>query len=182
MTAEHSVAPKKNDNKFKCLFCDRIFANKCLLRRHIQSVQERAIKAKCSFCGNTFTDTPNYKQHLLINSGVQSYICQVCGKGFVPTTGMHTQSHSDEYPFTCDIRSKNFRRKQHYEIHVLKHTRKKLHQCETCRKFFSVKNELKMHSWVHKEEWPYLCLHCNKSFNRQCDLLLHLKTHRTLEN
>ncbi|KAK6639471.1 hypothetical protein RUM43_007744 [Polyplax serrata] len=96
MTAEQSVAPK---NKFKCLFCDRIFANKCLLRRHMQSVQE---------CLYSLT-----------------YV-KFAGKVSYQPKGlrMHTQSHSDEYPFTCDICSKKFRRKQHYETHMLEHTRK----------------------------------------------------------
>lgn len=183
MITNHSFLPKKVESKVNCHICDKVFANKNFLQRHIQSVHERVVKAKCDVCDKTFTDTSNYKQHLLIHSGVKSYICQICGKGFVQPQGlrMHMPSHSNDYPFSCNLCSKKFRRKQHFELHMVKHTGKKSHQCETCGKFFSVKNELKMHSWIHKEEWPYLCLQCNKGFNQSCGLRLHVKNHHALE-
>ncbi|XP_027632266.1 zinc finger protein 114 [Tupaia chinensis] len=110
-------------------------------------------------------------------TGVKSYKCLDCGKGFVYQSFLrrHMNIHSGEQPYECKKCGKAFK----YSLHLNKHLRKhaKSYGCRECGKAFGKSSYLAVHKRTHTGEKPHKCEKCEKAFITASGLKIHLRSH-----
>ncbi|XP_055308268.1 protein krueppel-like, partial [Sitodiplosis mosellana] len=76
---------------------------------------------------------------------------------------IHLLKHTGEKPHGCDFCSKRFTRKQHFHAHMKVHVEEFLFHCSGCLQGFDGKNEEEAHE-VKCKTRRYECHLCNESF------------------
>lgn len=89
----------------------------------------------------------------------------------------HTQPHTGETPYTCDVCDKSFGKNCNLKKHKRIHTSDKLFPCDLCDKSFFYRNSLKYHKSTHTGEKSFPCGLCDKSFCYPTSLKAHMHTH-----
>lgn len=112
----------------------------------------------------------------------------------------HIVVHLDEFPFTCNICCKGFRRKHQLQRHernlhgkfpegfitclppYLRNDREfysdeRPFQCGICFKDFKNKSNLRKHMVVHSNARPFKCSFCPQAFKRKFGLKSHMVVH-----
>ncbi|KAL5278019.1 hypothetical protein ACFFRR_002956 [Megaselia abdita] len=143
------IEPPKKDQTEKCKECQKDFANKRNLRKHLKTHGKRERSFQCGFCEKAFLS----KSHLII----------------------HSESHSN-FTFSCDICGKSFYRKEGLKQHIKKHLDQTI-KCDVCSKQFSTSSDLKVHMRFHNNEFPYQCDLCPEKFVIKGNYNYHLKQH-----
>lgn len=155
---ENLQAHKCNLHKkeqYKCTLCQKKFALKKYLSRHIQAVHER--KKSCPKCNKSYHCDKEYREHNC--SGVPD-------------------SEKEKYP--CLLCNKTFFRESYIKKHMKLHAPIKeseggdeLFICEICAKTFKTSRNLKRHKRTHSQ-LSYPCDKCDKSFTRSDTLNHHV--------
>lgn len=57
--------------------CEKVFANKALLREHVRSCHSHGYD--CKVCGRTFCRKALLKRHITVHSGQKDFVCGLCG-------------------------------------------------------------------------------------------------------
>ena len=203
--SKSNIVPKEN-KKFKCSICSKMFSTKYFLVRH-QRHHMGDTPYKCNKCTKTFTrkyglkkhkmvhtgEKPfqcttcskrfkhqfTLKTHIMIHTGTHPYPCQSCGKGFSSLSKLtiHERIHTGERPYYCKTCSKSFMTNLQLNRHEMIHTNEKPFQCHTCEKCFNRHDLLKQHEIIHTDKKPFQCNTCKKCFNKQYSLTRHEKIH-----
>ena len=128
--------------------------------------------AECDVCGKMVRK--NYlTNHKLSHASKDSFICEVCGKGFkrVGNLKKHIMVHMEpQDKFLLQPRTPHF----------LQRTEKK-HICNVCGRAFSIKFQLILHNRIHTGERPYRCDVCGKSFTTPQGLKFHEVVHTKIK-
>jgi len=149
---------KHIDKKFKCNYCEKLFAReKSLLAHksnfHNESVEFEAGKKpflNCSFCKAIFEAPVQLEKHL--------------------------RSHSKSKPFQCNTCNKRFVSKSNLSAHQRLHEGTALrYPCYQCEKKFSHPSEVKQHMVVHTGIRAYTCKQCGNKYSRYPSLWKHMK-------
>lgn len=152
----------------------------------------------CRDCGKSFSSLSQMSNHscnveTLINEAtdaggkddslqnVNPFSCDICSKPFKRKEHLfqHRKLHTGERPYVCNTCTKAFSRKEHLVRHSVSHTGQKMHECEMCGKSFSRKDNLHKHRKTHGVSGPYICETCGKSFVVKHYYVMHLNTHGT---
>lgn len=144
------------DRSVKCPDCDKIFASKIILDRHIN--------------------------HIHINNGIgQKYYCEICSKPLGSKGSLKTHmviTHSADKNNKCHICGKTYKLLSHVTAHINSvHMDVRPHSCEICDKAFHTKLLLKNHMRTHTGERPFPCQICGKAFGFKNVLNTHMKVH-----
>ncbi|KAI4464468.1 finger putative transcription factor family-related [Holotrichia oblita] len=141
--------------QYKCTLCDKKFALKKYLSRHMQSVHER--KRSCSKCNKTYHSEKECKEHNcpeIPDSEKEKYPCLHCNKTFFRESYIkrHMKLHA---PIKQPVTVRN-------EFFI----------CEMCAKTFKTARNLSRHKKTHTEI-SFPCDKCDKSFTRSDSLNHH---------
>lgn len=73
--------------------CKKSYANKSLLKRHMEGFHSSSKKFRCSLCGKGLASSQNLKEHLYIHTGQKPYKCSEpeCQVSF--RQGTHLSAH-----------------------------------------------------------------------------------------
>lgn len=77
------------------------------------------IKPKCTICNKEFARKYNLERHLMIHQASRCYICEICGKTIRGAISLHQKTHSDFKAFSCKTCGKQFRQKLGLKCHEM---------------------------------------------------------------
>merc|ERR1719233_770477 len=78
------------DRPWQCEVCNRKFAEKCTLKRHIR-IHTNEKPWKCTFCTKAFNQSCSLQAHIRIHTGERPFPCHFCPKRFRQST--HRRQH-----------------------------------------------------------------------------------------
>jgi len=97
-----------------------------------------------------------------------------------PTSGVVKKEIKQETgPFVCQYCSRQYDKRQKYEIHLMFHTGETPFKCHLCGKGFRDKRKLKLHVARHTGSLPNKCHLCPRSFEGPKALQKHLLAHES---
>lgn len=83
---------------------------------------------------------------------------------------VHSRTHTDERPKSCEHCGKRFRRCYDLTIHRRIHTGERPFSCTQCDKCFTSHSDLSRHMRIHTGEKPYQCKMCDRRFTESGNL------------
>lgn len=89
-----------------CPYCEKMFALKSNLDRHIRLHMEVVKSFVCEHCGAEYFTNSALKEHCIsAHKEIKPFECGVCKKRFSHQRSLrkHALSHSDERPFQCTL-------------------------------------------------------------------------------
>lgn len=86
-------------------FCNKIYLNKSILKRHIQAFHSSVGRFRCSLCGKNLASKQNLKEHSYIHTGQKPYECLEPGCEETFRQGTHLSAHKREKHFALNTRS-----------------------------------------------------------------------------
>ena len=104
----------------------------------------------------------------------------VCGKVVGNTNQVferHSQTHTGERPFKCDLCAYTCIRSFDLTTHKRRHAGEKPFLCDKCDKKFAQSGDLTQHKRTHSGEKPFKCDNCDKTFAQSGQLITHKRTH-----
>ena len=135
---------------------------------------------KCIHTGDVcHTDEDSLTKHKHTHTCEWRYVCDIRTKSFT-TYGClttHKQTHPSQRPHKCDVCLKQFTQRRHLKTHMLTHGGKKPYTCDICRKEFTQRGSLSRHMLTHTGERPHKCDICHKQFADCGTLNKHMLTH-----
>ena len=149
----------RNEAKFNCDHCQKIFKSRKILITHLSKVHgiHQHMKYQCPKCPSSF----NFQNHLQA----------------------HVEKHSlpnREPDLFCEHCEMIFNNRSALNYHMQKHVKPK-YQCTKCPRSFQSEFGLKYHLKIHNNEAHYLCDDCGKKFISPYKLVQHRRAKHTLE-
>ena len=142
----YEVHGAKEEKKFHCNSCNKIFMTKGNLEQHL-SVHSNIKPFACQFsCGTAFKSNGCRKRHefsCVFNKNRKLHLCPICKR---------------EFTFQSSL-------KKHY-VTIHRASEDKKFKCQLCGKGFNFKDRLKTHSLVHASGVkPFTCkFSCGATF------------------
>ncbi|XP_044030447.1 zinc finger protein 235-like isoform X2 [Siniperca chuatsi] len=177
-----SKIKKKSTGPFKCLSCDKSFAQKCLMDRHHLTHSKPHL---CSECGKRFAGPQGLIAHSRRHTGEKLYKCSDCGTGFAYkyTFDRHMRQHSLRRLNTqtcalCENQFAGVSALQRHRCCALKKT----FVCSLCPETFECRQSLADHENLHSGDKDFVCEMCGESFFSSPSLATHRVTHMQKEN
>lgn len=140
----NAITNGKNTLPFRCHYCSKMFDTKELFYNHIRfHAAKKRNPYLCGMCGKNFKELLQFKKHICARNVLKcnrcskqfesifrlenhyhvhtKYKCEQCGKCLSSKTVLeeHRRVHTNEYPFKCDICSRQFRQKSKYKGHAV---------------------------------------------------------------
>ncbi|XP_070547057.1 zinc finger protein 883-like [Ptychodera flava] len=177
--------------EFKCERCDKIFAKKSNLLRHVRAFQNRESCSTrsprsmensdihCPVCQKKFGSNWNLTIHMRLHSGDKPFKCRPCDKAYTSKQSLieHQQSvHSDVKPILCEVCGKRFHRQVHLRRHMVQHLERK-YQCRTCGMRFLEFGKFTAHTKKHNGVFLFPCCYCDRKFKAKQQQIGHIRTH-----
>ncbi|XP_037827356.1 zinc finger protein interacting with ribonucleoprotein K-like isoform X1 [Lucilia sericata] len=172
------------DLSFECDKCGRKYAQKNILREHVQRMHGSK-EFSCGFCGKLFAIKSELKVHTMVHTAEKPHVCELCGKAFRIKTQLRyhvTAIHTKIRAYKCTMCPKDFLKKRDLTDHIKTHLNIRDKVCETCGKGFSNNHSLIRHRQIHSEVKRYACKLCDAKYHQFVGLNSHMKrTHNIVK-
>jgi KRAB domain-containing zinc finger protein len=173
---------KRGEKFYSCGYCYKKFTT-AKLKKHIESVHEKKRPHLCSTCEKSFASKQDLKRHILMvheKINHKKHLCSQCDSSFFNISGLkvHTDSvHEGKRPFECSLCDSKFTQRGALKLHVESvHENLKRYPCGHCYKKFTTSKDAKRHIRTHTGEKPISCTYCGRNFARSD----HLKRHERI--
>nr|CAB3267982.1 ZF(C2H2)-13 zinc finger protein [Phallusia mammillata] len=170
------------EQPYECKECGEKFSQSSSMKSHKRSTHKQEKKFICGFCQKVFNRKFNYEQHLNKHTGAKPYRCKFCDKQFAQTgtCKLHEKSHHD-LVYKCIKCKDQFNTKanlvEHFKLQHPGLSMQQRHQCSECTFSSDQKHNLIAHMRVHNDEKPFRCDVCEKTFRREHHLKDHVVRH-----
>lgn len=117
-------------------------------------------------CDRRFASKTFMNKHIKIH-GERTHICDVCGKAFLflKTLVAHSYRHKEVKRFQCAHCPRTFTYRDMLRRHVESHFEEKIYRCDQCDKTYKWDSDLKRHiQGAHLGDLPFKCKYCNKGY------------------
>jgi KRAB domain-containing zinc finger protein len=182
---------RKSEKLYHCDTCDKRFAKRCQLERHLLTHSENK-PFHCSLCGQGFIRRDGLKVHIYaVHTGYRPFSCEVCSKTFTTQSHYktHVLCHAAERTFLCKYCNKGFKTNSNLLKHVKRNHKsekslvgvtapERKHVCVVCNRRFLCEEELKQHEKRCTGK-RYICVVCNKDYVELRSFQQHEERHRT---
>ncbi|KAK0091934.1 hypothetical protein PV326_002495 [Microctonus aethiopoides] len=158
----HTCLNQKDHLDFECPYCQKHFAMKKYLKRHMS--QHLSFNT-CKWCRCIFTSQTELNEH---KCQAPKHVCDQCGKRFVHRAHLlrHLKLHTEPKPKATKIKKKVIDEKPAI--------------CEKCGDIFKSPYSLKQHLRSHGER-NYECDICQRRFHRIGVLKEHKQIHQSAQ-
>ena len=188
----NNKADKTNTVKpFSCQYCNKSFANKCKMKRHVDCVHFKVKPFSCQYCEKSFGQKQSCRIHEnAVHLKIKSFSCQHCDKSFGLKYNMKEHINSVHMNIKTKLKLKLDTKPnvgKNLEGVVMnekpRDNKTKANQCNHCKSFYKNRSVLKRHvNEVHLKIKPYFCKSCKYSCSRKGDMekhvnAVHLKIH-----
>ena len=160
-----------NQEKEKCLVCEKTFAAKVSLLNHMKYVHSEERCHQCPLCESKFKQKKDRTVHILNVHGVD--------------TSKAMLGNEEEFEeHKCSVCDARFKYKKDLNSHVkLKHDKEskaKKFQCDQCTSIFPEKKSLNAHKKMKHADKAieFSCPICGKTFNQKNNMKRHQQTHK----
>lgn len=172
----HIASHIKNENSYKCVYCNKKFSYHLLLLQHEKQHQVTG-RYQCTICNMSYDCRNRLSLHVKSHLKIKDYICQYCGKEFLRMNSMrrHVQICHGGHRIQCPICMKKL--KGHLTEHMRTHKQARPHACEQCGQRFTQSTQLTVHRRSHTGARPYICRICSRPFSHSNALMLHIRRH-----
>ena len=164
----------ESTQKFHCGHCDKDFAFKHGLKRHLKA-HENNLEKKCDLCSKTYK---NYEIHF--KAYHDSATCPICGKLFELKKRLYDHIrtvHRLNGEFECELCLKKFKGTSMLNVHKKTVHGPKDKECDSCDMKFTNSGDLKKHNdRVHLKIVKFNCDICNKFLSSKALLRFHTKS------
>lgn len=165
---------------WKCDICDREFCSKLSYARHKAVIHEGIKKFKCTYCDRVYALDYQRRNHERFHRNERPFVCQICGKSYTLNGHLKThlewhtrpkkepkRKHSCEF---CGAGAKSMN-------DLINHA-KAMHggmryQCSYCEKDFSSFVARNDHESIHTGENLKHCDLCPRVYHSKCALSIH---------
>nr|CAD7576708.1 unnamed protein product [Timema californicum] len=109
------------ERNYMCELCGKKFVSLENLGVHKYCHLDRAImKMKCQFCERKFATRQRLKKHVRTHSGERPHLCEVCCRGFSSKSHLerHKLTHTEENRFYCNYCNYSFIQKGNFKLHT----------------------------------------------------------------
>nr|CAB3267924.1 ZF(C2H2)-26 zinc finger protein [Phallusia mammillata] len=168
--------------KFKCHYCNKMFAKNFDLEQHTRShTGEKPFQ--CIVCGRAFAQKSNVKKHMISHKvwlkGKKSF-----PQHFSKETETNTEEKQNDssvvadeevVSFVCEYCGKSFKSYNKRKSHMKEHKDKQVYKClkEECSSTFVDLDKFVEHVKSHETGMTYRCHQCHKVFKSLHDLGVH---------
>lgn len=167
--------------------CDKSFTRPGLLTEHQMSVHHGVKPHKCDLCDKAFAKKSHLNRHMFSHSEEKPFQCSVCGKGVTTRQQLkrHEIVHTKSFHCPYDGCEESFYKHPQLRSHILSIHENKL-TCPHCNKTFQRPYRLKNHIDKHhnpESAGKYQCdfISCTEVFSTWSALQQHIKeTHPKL--
>ncbi|KAK5862503.1 hypothetical protein PBY51_017893 [Eleginops maclovinus] len=181
---EQLASPKKEEGKFKCAECEKVFSSVDKLRDHNCSIAAEK-PYHCPLCRQEFQFKVSVTKHMMLHSCDSIFTCQECSQTFPDSMALryHQRSHTALKPYECPECGLVFKHYSVMEDHRRKHTdNTRSHLCNICGKTFKYSSLLHQHQYLHTGQKPFRCPECGKTFAFAQNMKAHCRQHRLRQN
>ena len=131
---------------------NRICKNLASLEKHQVNCRKVPSSSKCDICEKNFAHRSNLNRHMKLHERGTAHKCEVCHISYARQADLkrHMLRHDDnQASFACTVCDKVYQQKYLLSRHMVVHTKEGRFQCSICDQTFSQKSALKNHAKVH---------------------------------
>ncbi|XP_058820044.1 zinc finger protein 569 [Topomyia yanbarensis] len=173
------------DRKYKCRYCDRLYANERALEKHIPlHGPNGTLNHKCPCCVTFYNSEEEALEHAYVEHPHRME-CHICDKRFrepesqaTHMKNFHVEKTYQRYSYVCPKCGKNFSSRNAVSDHERANCgQDPIYKCEICEKSLHSASSLKHHYTIHTDEYPHSCQYCGKSYRTYGQVKVHERTH-----
>jgi len=194
-SSQHRLSEHENNHKkgqkYRCAQCDKTYASRDGIDKHVRFVHEGECALSCSLCQKKFARKIQLDRHMLSHAEEQ-------GRGTKISVSQGKDIHTKKDGYKCQHCDKRFRSRKFLKVHVVNvHKKERNHGVMQRVKTHKKKTRLdelvkvthldvkltRMTSLIRHSgslqsvECPYVCAQCEKRFSDATLLRQHLQTH-----